>query len=235
VFEAPSERLSPARAALRGRVALRGPRALVALVAAAALGFGVLGAPVSSATAGPRVTIVGDSVAASLSYVASARALLDRGMTVRYDLRVCRRLVAPSCPYQGVVPTTALQAVESYGHSLGNVLIVDVGYNDSSQGYGRGIDQIMRAALAQGARGVVWVTLRETGRYAAIYRSTNAVIRAATARWPELVVADWNGYSAGQPWFAADGLHLSATGATKLASFLRPFVARAAAAGHAHR
>jgi hypothetical protein len=230
----PTSRPPLGRPAPRRRVAPRGLRALAALAALAVLGAAVQGAPASSAAPrGLRVTMVGDSVAASLSYVSSARTLLDRGITVRYDLRVCRRLVAPSCPYMGVAPTTALTAVESYGRSLGDVLIVDVGYNDSSQGYGQGIDRIMRAALAQGATGVVWVNLRETGQYASVYRSTNAAISAATARWPQLVVANWNGYSAGRPWFAADGLHLSVTGATNLASFLRPFVARAAAAGHA--
>ena len=226
---------SPGRAAPHGRIARRRLRAVATLIVAAALGVGVFGTSASFATSGLRVTMVGDSVAASLSYVASARALLGRGTSVRYDLRVCRRLVAPSCAYQGVAPTTALQAVESYGRSLGDVLIMDVGYNDSSQSYPRAIDQIMSAALAQGVTRVIWVTLRETGEYSSVYHSTNAAIRAARARWPELVVADWSDYSAGEPWFATDGLHLSATGATALALLLRPFVAQAMTARHAKR
>ena len=108
------------------------------------------------------VTFVGDSVPASISYIPSAQAQLDSGLRVRLDLRVCRRLVRPSCSYQGARPSTALQAVEGYGRALGRVLIVNVGYNESANGYRRGIDRIMRAALAQGAEGVVWVTLRET-------------------------------------------------------------------------
>jgi hypothetical protein len=225
-------RSSPTRAASRNRLALPGLRTAAALAATVCLGLGAFGTPASSATSPVRVTMVGDSVAASLSYVTSARATLDRGINMRYDLRVCRRLVAPSCPYEGVAPPTALQAVESYGHSLGDVLIMDVGYNDSSQGYGRGLDQIMRAALARGVTHVIWVTLRESGQYAALYHSTNAVIQAATARWPELVVADWNDFSAGKPWFGTDGLHLSPAGATELASFLRPFVSRAVTVMH---
>jgi hypothetical protein len=55
------------------------------------------------------------------------------------------------------------------------------------------------------------------------------VIRQAGTRWPQLVVADWNSYSAGKPWFGSDGLHLSTTGATALATFLRPYILRAAA------
>jgi hypothetical protein len=173
-----------------------------------------------------RATFVGDSVSASITYVTTAQVQLERGLSVRLDLKVCRRLVQPSCPYQGNSPSTALQAVQSYGRSLGKVLIVKVGYNESSAGYGKGIDEVMRAALAEGATGVVWVTLREKS---GSYHWTNVAIRQAAKRWPQLLVADWNAYSAGKPWFGPDGLHLSATGATALATFLRPYVFRAAA------
>ena len=107
---------------------------------------------------------------------------------------------------------------------LGGVLIVYVGYNESAFGYRKGIDRIMRAALAQGAKGVVWVTLREERD---IYRQTNVAIRAAAKRWPQLYVADWNAFSHGKPWFSSDGLHMGAAGAEGLARFLRPFVLRA--------
>ena len=171
-------------------------------------------------------TFVGDSVAASISYTPSARSVLARGLRVRLDLRVCRRLVTVGCPYQGATPPNALDAVTALHRTLGDVLIVYVGYNESSSGYRKGIDRIMRSALAQGAKGVVWVTLREQRD---IYRQTNAVIRAAAKRWPQLYVADWNAFSDGKPWFSSDGLHMGATGAEGLARFLRPFVFRAAA------
>jgi hypothetical protein len=174
-----------------------------------------------------RVTFVGDSVPASISYIPAAQAQLRRGLDVRLDLKVCRRLVQPSCTYQGTTPSSALEAVKGYGRSLGRVLVVNVGYNESADGYRHGIDRVMRAALAQGASGVVWVTLRETRD---IYRWTNVAIKTAAKRWPQLVVADWNAYSSGKPWFGDDGLHLTSTGATALASFLRPFVWKAAAA-----
>jgi lysophospholipase L1-like esterase len=72
---------------------------------------------------------------------------------------------------------------------------------------------------------VVWVTLRETRD---IYAATNRAIRSAAKRWPQLVLADWNAYSAGKSWFGSDGLHLSPTGAEAMARFLRPYVFRAA-------
>jgi hypothetical protein len=172
-----------------------------------------------------RATFVADSVAASISYVSAAQAQLRRGLDVRLDLRVCRRLVQPSCSFDGSTPTTALQAVQGYGRSLGTVLIVNVGYNESAHGYREGIDRVMRSALAQGATGVVWVTLRQTRD---TYRWTNIAIKTAAKRWPQLVVADWNAYSSGKPWFGGDGLHLTSGGATALAAFLRPYVFQAA-------
>lgn len=173
-----------------------------------------------------RATFVGDSVAASISYTPSARSVLARGLAVRLDLRVCRRLVTVGCSFQGVTPADALATVRSLRGSLGDVLIVYVGYNESAAGYRKGIDRIMRAALAQGAKGVVWVTLRETRD---IYRQTNVAIRAAAKRWPQLYLADWSAFSNSKPWFSQDGLHMGAAGAEGLARFLRPFVLRAAA------
>ena len=170
------------------------------------------------------VAFVGDSVPDAITYVSAARRRLTKGFVVRLDVRVCRRLWTPSCTFQGSAPPSALDAIQSFGAGLGDVLVVDVGYNEGPQGYGAGIDRVMRAAHAQGASGVVWVTLRETRD---LYAQTNVVIRRAARRWPSLSVADWNAFSAGHSWFAGDGLHLTPTGATALAGFLRPYILRA--------
>ena len=200
---------------------------LAACLAVAALAAAILVGTTTAATRAPvRVTFVGDSVPASIMYSPRAKSILARGLATRLDLRVCRRLATASCSYQGAAPTSALQSVQSLGRSLGDVLIVDVGYNESASGYREGIDRVMRAARAQGATGVVWVLLRETRD---IYRETNAVIRAAQKRWPQMLVADWNAYSRGKPWFSSDGLHMSVNGADALAAFLRPYAFRAAA------
>ena len=200
----------------------------VVSVLACFVGLSASAAAPASRTAPVRATFVGDSVSASITYSPAARAQLARGLGVRLDLKVCRRLVQPSCPYQGSAPSTALQAVQSYHRALGKVLIVKVGYNEGASGYAQGIDRVMRAALADGATGVVWVTLRETTDG---YHQTNVAIRKATKRWPQLVVADWNAFSSGKSWFSSDGLHLTVTGATALATFLRPYVFRAATLG----
>lgn len=171
------------------------------------------------------MTFIGDSVPAAIDYVSIARAQLSRGLDVRLDLRVCRRLASRGCPYQGFTPPSALDVVRAERRSLGSVLVIDVGYNESASTYRAGMRQIIRTAFANGVKGIVWVTLRETRD---IYHWTNIVIRSEAKLWPRVVVADWNSYSAGRPWFGPDGLHLNSAGAEGLVDLLRPIVLRAA-------
>jgi len=201
-------------------------RAVVALAAATLLAA-LLGA--TSATAKPsappktRVTIIGDSITASFGYVAGAKRYLGKGLDLRTDALVCRRLVAASCAFQGTTPATALQVVRAQGHALGSVVVINVGYNDWAAVYD--VDRVMRALKAAGVQHVVWVTLREAGANASIYAQSNARIRSAGKRYRKsLVVADWNAYSRGRPWFREDGLHLTDSGAFGLARLLRPLV-----------
>ena len=197
--------------------------ALILCITALGVGIAALpvGAGVASATptAKPRVTLIGDSIAASFDYVASARRYLGRGLDLRSDAVVCRRLVAPSCVFQGAQPATALEVVRSRGAALGPVVVINVGYNDWAAVYD--VDRVMRALEAAGVRTVVWVTLRET---TSNYAQNNTAIRKATRRWRNLAVADWNSYSNGKPWFRSDGLHLTTAGAAGLSRLLRPLV-----------
>ena len=183
----------------------------------------------TSGTAAPAavadVTFVGDSISASLDYVPSARRVLTRSFDTSFDLAVCRRLVTEGCSFHGEAPTNALEAVHARGRTLGDVLVVDVGYNEGSTGYRAGMRRIIRAARAQGASGVVWVTLREANP---VYRPTNAAIRREARRWRSVEVADWEALSRGRPWFREDGLHLNAAGADALARLVREHVAQAA-------
>jgi len=202
------------------RAAVAACAALLSLLAGAAP------APGSSASAARiDVTFVGDSISASLDYVPSARRALTRSFHTTFDLAVCRRLVTEGCAFQGKVPTSALEAVQARGRSLGDVLVVDVGYNEGSTGYRQGIGRIIRAAHAQGASGVVWVTLREASP---VYRPTNAAIRREARRRRSVEVADWEALSRGKPWFREDGLHLNVAGSNALARLVREHVARVA-------
>jgi hypothetical protein len=172
------------------------------------------------ASAGPgTITFIGDSVPAGLLYVPSAKRYLKRGLNIQLDLRVCRRLVADSCTYQGSTPSTAYERIKS--GPVGDTVVIDVGYNDYVSRYSRDVDRVMRALRSRGVDTVVWVNLREVRPE---YRKMNAIIRAKRARWPELRIADWNARSKGRPWFADDGLHLNHSGAWGLAKLIRDSV-----------
>jgi hypothetical protein len=124
------------------RAALTGvPLACLVIASTAAASMSAKRAPIP-------VTFVGDFVSAAISYVTTAQKQFKRGLAVRLDVKVCRRLVQPGCGFQGSTPTTALQVVQSYGHSLRQALIVKVDYNEDWRGYSDGINRVMRAALA---------------------------------------------------------------------------------------
>jgi lysophospholipase L1-like esterase len=182
----------------------------------------VLASTASAAgSARPRVTLFGDSVAAALTYPGKARTTLAKGLDLRIDAKVCRRLAETGCPYNGDRPPSVLALVEG-AESLGDLVVVDVGYNDVPSDYGADIDRVMQSVVRRGVTTVIWVTMQETRP---LYRTTNGAIRAAAARWPQIRIADWHAASRAQrSWFAGDGLHLSRSGAVALARFLRPLV-----------
>ena len=205
------------------------PRCALVLVGLALLAIGT-SAPATHAAPAQRtrVTVIGDSVTESFDYVPAAKRYLGRGLDLRADAVVCRRLVAASCAFQGEAPATALEVVDAEGRGLGPVVVINVGYNDWAAVYD--VDRVVKALRSAGVRHVIWVTLREAGTNASIYAQSNARIRSAGKRWAtSLSVADWNAFSRGKPWFRQDGLHLSPSGALGLARLLRPLVVAGAA------
>ena len=166
------------------------------------------------------MTVIGDSVQASFTYAPAARRVLGRGLDLRLDARVCRRLVAPSCAFQGSTPESALALVRRRGTSLGPVVVLHVGYNDGPGAYD--VPAMLRALRAARVRTVLWVTLRAARPG---YRAINDRIRAAARASGAVRVVDWDARSAGRPWFAGDGLHLTPAGAVALAELLRAEVA----------
>lgn len=209
---------------MRSGRGIAGSFVLVAVLAAlVALG------PAAGSAGAVKFTMIGDSKAAAINYSGKAKRLLSRGHDVRRDLKVCRRLVAPSCTYLGVTPRTALGTIRHYGTSLGKVVVIDVGYNDSSSTYRSQLNQVMRAALNRGVDGVVWVNLKAVRTD---YGRINSIINRARNRWPELYVANWNRHSDGHPgWFnprIGDGIHLTKAGAVGLVRLVRRYVPQAA-------
>jgi hypothetical protein len=195
---------------------------LVVLVCGlAGLSTSSLGASAASAD-GPRVTMFGDSIADSLTYVPEARTLLGEGVDLRLELAPCRKLVPVGCAYMGARPQSVLDIVTSSTLAqLGNIVIVAVGYNDPANNYQTDMAQVVNALVDRGVGHVIWVTLRaQTDDY----RQIDDTIKSQAARWPELRVADWEAASRGKNWFNPDGLHLNADGAIGLATLLRPYV-----------
>jgi hypothetical protein len=195
---------------------------LTALVCGVASGSSPAPAAETSAGAGPRVTMFGDSVADSLNYVREAREFLADGIDLRLELSPCRKLVPIGCAYQGSRPPSVLDIVKSSSLAqLGSTVVVSVGYNDPANNYETDMAQVAIALVEKGVGQIVWVTVRERNED---YRSINATIRAQAPRWPQLQIADWEAASRGKDWFNQDGLHLNASGALGLAMLLRPYV-----------
>jgi hypothetical protein len=192
---------------------------LAAAVLAAALGV----ASARPATrAAPRVTIFGDSAAEVLDYVTDAKQYLGQGLDVNWQLKVCRRLVQLSCPYQGVRPPTVLDVVQASAKgSLGSIVVVDVGYNDYVDQYQNDMDAVIKALIGKGVEHIIWTTMHEVRTD---YRNINATIRVEVGRWPQVVIADWNAAGQSQDWFNSDGIHLNSAGAWGLAKLLRPLI-----------
>ena len=167
-----------------------------AVVAATALGAT---SALSANRQTTRVTIFGDSAAEVLDYVSDAKQYLGSGLDVNWELRVCRRLVQLSCPYQGVRPPTVLDVVQSAPNGgLGSIVVIDVGYNDYVDQYQSDMETVIKALAAKGVEHVIWTTLHEVRQD---YRSINATIRAEAAKWPQVTIADWNAAAQGQNWF----------------------------------
>jgi lysophospholipase L1-like esterase len=167
-----------------------------------------------------KVTVIGDSVADAMEHSPGALANLRKGFRVKLDTRGCRRLRAPGCTIAGSSgpPPTTLQVVKRLGTSLGKVVVVNVGYNDTPAHYGRDLAAVMRALQKVRVETVIWLTLRDPNRD---YAASNADIRSEPQDWPQLVVADWDEHSDGQSsWFQADGIHLTELGAAKLGAFI---------------
>jgi hypothetical protein len=106
-----------------------------------------------------------------------------------------------------------VNALRSSGR-LPSVLIVDLGTNGSVGA--EQFDAMMQAA--SGVNRVVFATVRVPRPWE---EGDNATIRAGVSRYPNTVLADWYGISAGHPeWFAPDGYHVEGAGAQALAALI---------------
>jgi hypothetical protein len=137
--------------------------------------------------------------------------------------------------HQGIFTSDAAELAWSHRNEIGDVAIVGTGYNYPVWDpplFDAWIDQMMQRLTSAGAHHVIWATLREPplGNHGVVsvwekahiaenYPHANAQLRAAQARWPQLVIADWNAIARddGLTW---DGLHLTPSGASLMADLL---------------
>jgi hypothetical protein len=179
---------------------------------------------------GGRVLVVSDSSFAGIRWNGALPYLQGAEFVAR--LESCRRLIGSSCRgREGYRPPTAVAEVLSTPPASIDVLVIATGYNDFAPQFHDGFVAVMEAARYVGIPRVIWITYREAIGYtapsaasnAATYAANNAVLRAeaASARWPELTLLDWNSFSAGHPeWFASDGVHVTVSGAREAAVYV---------------
>jgi hypothetical protein len=199
--------------------------ALAALTAAAAS---------PARTAAPKhVTLIGDSVADAIPVSDNSVAILEQGIDLGLAVAPCRRVEGDGCPIDGVRPPSALQVIQSMGSSLGDNVVVAVGYNDFEDQYAGNVEDAIDALIAAGVKRIFWLTLRAAHHP---YLSMNDDIEQAAARHPQVSVIDWNLYSRSHPdWFQDDGLHLRNAGAVAMATLIhRALVSAGVATAPAH-
>jgi hypothetical protein len=172
--------------------------ASIALVAAAAP------AQTPAQTPALRVAIFGDSV-----LLGAREELLAEfaGQQVSVDAVEDRSLLG------------AIGVFRSGGPALGDVVVLDLGYNDASDpAVFRGrVDDAM-TALA-GVPRVIWLNQHDWGPGRA---GMNAELAAAASRYPNLDVVDWNAEVAAHPEYVyADAIHLTPAGQPAMAAVVR--------------
>jgi hypothetical protein len=167
---------------------------------------------------------IGDSVGASIADSAGAGelpTLLRRAFNSETYNTESYRCTVGNCPpatKDGVTIANALTGTP-------DLAIVELGYNDSQSTLGGEIDQMMTALVAKGVRYVGWVNMSERRKSngTASFAAGNRALVAATARWPQLRILDWDGYTMCGPrdrWFS-DSVHLNTTGQAEFALWLR--------------
>jgi hypothetical protein len=167
----------------------------------------------------PQVTVIGDSVLTAVQWNAEPLAVLQQGLDLRLDVGICRRLTGVSCSSDDTRVPTLVDVVDSLGPDLGEVVLVEVGYNDDHDTFAASVEQSIAALLQSGVRHILWANLHG---FTQQWLDMNAVLAAAARRHPELTVIDWNAYAGDHwSWFQGDSIHLRQEGAMAMATLFR--------------
>ncbi|MFN3255059.1 MAG: SpoIID/LytB domain-containing protein [Ilumatobacter sp.] len=177
---------------------------------------------ITRSTTSTSFAMIGDSVGNSIAHEGGSefRRLTDGTFaSSRLDVVDGRCTTKTVCP-----GTTGVEAAASLPLDL-DLVLVELGYNDTPANFASDIDAMMTALQARGVRRVAWVNMADirTSNGQLVYTQANAALDAATARWPQLTVLDWEAASdtPERPRWFSDGVHLTTTGQAQFALWLR--------------
>ncbi|MFM8907609.1 MAG: peptidoglycan-binding protein, partial [Actinomycetota bacterium] len=169
-----------------------------------------------------RILLIGDSVGASMT--AEFASIVGPAYTnVDFQAVPNRCLVGSTCVEASVGLPDAPAVINTLtSETMPTVAVLQLGYNDNPSTFAQDIDQVVTALNARAVQRIVFVNL-STRRASVDYTTSNAALVAATQRYPNVTVLDWNTYSTGPEksrWFS-DTVHLTNTGRVEFALFLR--------------
>ena len=169
-----------------------------------------------------RMLLIGDSVAASIT-TEFAGIVTPAYADINYQAVPNRCLVGAACVEPSVGLPDAPAIINALTpETMPTVAVLQLGYNDSPATFTADIDQVVTALNARAVQRIIFVNL-STRRVSVDYNASNAALLAATQRYPNVSVLDWNTFSTGPDksrWFS-DTVHLTSTGRVEFALFLR--------------
>lgn len=212
----------------------RRPRFLLA--ALAVLGATVVVAPQPAAAARPKVLLIGDSTLAALDWYASSQRQL-RGLDYVLEAESCRAVTATSCVGRTssngtrIRPSNALSVLRSYPAGTFEELVLMVGYDESASAFRESVVELPRVARDLGVDHITWLTFRTDVDYDApvddsSYRGNNRLLYAAAESSGGYIdLLDWDYWVDNHSGLVeADGVHLTAKGASEVATLIRQAV-----------
>lgn len=220
---------------------VRRSAAVVAFVTCAVAGVSFAASQIDQPADAPRepaqrvdppepVVVIGDSAIAALRWVPGADNAIV-GFEHTLDLESCRRIYFESCRgREQRKPPTVYEAMDFHAGKYAT-LVVATGYNDGPGAFDESFVNVVTKARQQGYDRILWFTLRSDVDYVSpgsignheTFAQHNAALldQLATGRYPDVVLADWGGYTADKSeWFVTDGVHYRQIGAWAASDYL---------------
>jgi SpoIID/LytB domain protein len=166
------------------------------------------------------ILFVGDSVGESMR-TEFASIVTPAYPTMNFQAASGRCMVGATCLGQpdGLTVVNSIPVEQTPA-----IAVIELGYNDMAMTYATEVDQMVAALTARGVQRIIFVNM-STRRVTADYATMNAVLANAAVAYPNVTVFDWNKHSSDTAkwrWFVKnDNVHLTSTGQTELALFVR--------------